>query len=116
MRCDAMQVTQFPVASRLAKLLGRLEIILPARQFFHQELCRQDLRGVFNAHEDTLRTLYQFYASVTMLQLPPAKQRLEMTVEPTPATHAISTHLKAGDTVHEAGELPKTHENTRRIS
>ena len=29
--------------------------------------------------------------------------------EPTPATHAILTQLKAGDTVHQAGELPKTH-------
>ena len=28
---------------------------------------------------------------------------------PTPATHAILTQLKAGDTVHQAGELPKTH-------
>ena len=28
---------------------------------------------------------------------------------PTPATHAILTQLKAGGTVHQAGELPKTH-------
>ena len=30
-------------------------------------------------------------------------------VGPTPSTHAILTQLKAGDTVHQAGELPKAH-------
>ena len=29
--------------------------------------------------------------------------------EPTPATHAILAQLKAGETVYQAGELPKTH-------
>ena len=32
-----------------------------------------------------------------------------VSVDPTPATHAILTQLKAGDTEHQAGELPKTH-------
>ena len=32
----------------------------------------------------------------------------ETAVEPTPATHAILAQVKAGETVHEAGELPKT--------
>ena len=29
--------------------------------------------------------------------------------QPTPATHAILAQLKAGETVYQAGELPKTH-------
>ena len=33
-----------------------------------------------------------------------------------PATHAILTQLKAGDTLHQAGELPKAHKNTRRTT
>ena len=28
---------------------------------------------------------------------------------PTPAIHAILTQLKAGEAVHQAGKLPKTH-------
>ena len=34
---------------------------------------------------------------------------LPAAVRPTPATRAILTQLKAGDEVHQAGELPKTH-------
>ena len=34
--------------------------------------------------------------------------RLRDTVHPSPATHAISAQLKAGETVYQAGELPET--------
>ena len=33
---------------------------------------------------------------------------LVRSVRPSPATHAILAQLKAGETVHQAGELPKT--------
>ena len=42
------------------------------------------MRDVFNAHEDILRALYEFYASMTLLledEMPGQRQRLEMTVE-----------------------------------
>ena len=39
----------------------------------------------------------------------PVPSPVPTAVPPTPATHAILTRLKAGDTVHQAGELPKTH-------
>ena len=37
-----------------------------------------------------------------------ARQGSAVAVHPTPATHAILTVLKAGETVYQAGELPKT--------
>ena len=37
-----------------------------------------------------------------------AHPRVAILVDPTPATHALLAQLKAGETVYQAGELPKT--------
>ena len=37
-----------------------------------------------------------------------AERRARDAAAPTPATHAILTRLKAGETVYQTGEVPKT--------
>ena len=70
----------------------------------------------FRYHQGQERVSDRAYTGCTGVSERYCEAGQEVMVEPTPATHAILAQLKAGETVYQAGELPKTLSNTLRTT